>query len=182
MCGSVWKLKMRGMKKILLAAVGAAGLLASCGGGNVIDSGYYGNYNPSAGATLTSLSDYTTNWTYNGTPVICNNASTTISFNVNWNGYLNSVGFQFKGYNTGNYINTNTYAINSSVGSAKANFTLGVNMAPLSVTDQPITSQSIVVNPTTLGYTYVRAQGVDGNGYYTNVIQSDYSIPVMNCQ
>ena len=64
------------MKKILLAAVGAAGLLASCGGGgNVIDSGYYGNYNPSAGATLTSLSDYTTNWTYNGTPVICNNAS-----------------------------------------------------------------------------------------------------------
>lgn len=170
------------MKKLLLAALGATGLLASCGGGGVtIGSGYYGEYNSAASAQLTSLTNYTTDYTYNGTYVICSDADTTLSFNLNWSGYLSAVGFQLKGYNTGNYLNTDTYAVNSSAGSAPVSITVARGMAPLKVSSTPIKAQAIVVNPVDLGYTYVRAQGVDGNGYYTNVVETNYSIPVMRC-
>lgn len=172
---------MRGMKKILLAAVGMTGLLASCGDIS-ISSGYYGTSNSTSTASLNSLTNFTSNYIDGkGTPIICYDRPTTVSFDLSWSGYLSTVGFQAAGYNTGAYTNTDEYSVNSGSGSAPVYLTFASGTAPLSVTKNPITSQSIIVNPTTKGYTYVRAQGRDRNGNATNVVQTSYSIPVMNC-
>ena len=191
MCGSVWKLKMRGMKKILLAAVGAAGLLESCNTVDAVLSGYYGNANASSTVRLGQLTNYTTNNQLSvdatdqngnklaaGTYVICRNWDTVVNFDLNWSGYLSNVGFQLKGYNTGNYVNTGTYTVNSSAGSAPVSLPVGQGVAPLS-----INTQSVILVPkvTVLGYTYVRAQGRDANGYASNIVDTGYAIPVTEC-
>lgn len=185
------------MKKLLLAAVGLTGLLASCGGDvSVGNSGYYGTYNPNAAVKLTSLTNYTTSHQLSsdardqsgklipkGTDVICSNWSTDVGFNINWTGYLDTVGFQFKGYNTGNFVNTDVYDVsNPTAGTASAEFTLESGIAPLNIKPQAITVTPVdVPRVDILGYTYVRAQGTDANGRYSNIVETDYSIPVVTC-
>lgn len=179
------------MKKYQLGllSLGIVGALASCDVTVVPNDGYYGNSNSSAGVTLQPLTKYSTNHQLSadakdqngktipkGTFVICKNWDTEVFFDVNWSGYLKNIGFQFKGYNTGDYVNKGTYPVsNPSAGHAEATLILKSGMAPLSIIVNP------VVRIDVLGYTYVRAQGIDKNGYYSNVVSTNSAIPVVIC-
>ena len=177
------------MKKLLLAAIAATGLLASCGDPLVqVGLGYYDSYQDSTTLTLGKLTNYQTNWQLsvaaqdqNGntiakdTYLICDNRDTTISFNLNWTGYLSNVGLQLKGYNSDQNYNVGVYSVNANSGSAPVQFTIGQGIAPLAINVTPVTKVTVK------GYTYARAQGLDANGYASNVTTTDYSIPVVDC-
>lgn len=178
-------------------AVGLMGVLASCTEpGSVVVEGYYGNVNqPSTNLTLGQLTKFSTNWRLSAdvrdaatgqtikadTYVICDNNTTTVSVNANWTGYLSTLGVQMRGYNTNAYSNIRANDVNAYSGTKTITFNIGTGLAPLSVT-----GQSIVVTPinnvVVKGYTYLRAQGLDGNGYKSNIVTTDYSIPVMDCR
>ena len=182
------------MKKVLLAAVGLSGLLASCGGSVVVGvGGYYGD-DASSTLMLNSITNYRTDWQLSSavqdqqgnvipanTYVICDNTTTNISFDVNWTGYMAALGLQLKGLNTGAYENIGVSLINSSSGQVSASYAIGSGVAP-----QNIKPQAIIVNPITSvdikGYTYVRAQGIDGTAAASNVVSSTVAIPVVDCQ
>lgn len=186
--------KVRGMKKILLAAVGMTGLLASCGDITVLP-GYYNGIGTSSSLTLNGITSYTTDWQLsnavqdqNGntiaanTYVICDNKETNLTVGLNWTGGLSKLGIQLKGVNTGDYKNANFYPYSSVdySGSGTATVKLSTYMAPLS-----FNQQSITVNPITKvnvkGYTTVSAQGLDSSGLASNVVNSSTKIPVMDC-
>ncbi|MFC5847774.1 hypothetical protein [Deinococcus petrolearius] len=182
------------MKKGLLAAVGLSGLLASCGGTLTVGAGGYYGEGTSSSLILNSLTDYQTNWQLStavqdqkgnvipaGTHVICDNTTTDISFNVNWTGYMAAVGLQLRGLNTDSYKNIGVFLVNSSTGRVNATYSIGSNIAPLN-----LKPQAIIVNPITSvdikGYTYVRAQGIDGTAAASNVVSTSTAIPVVDCQ
>ncbi len=200
MYASVLTSKMRPMKKILLAAVvGLTGVLASCGdtGTSWDGYGYYGDPYTGSGLSLNSISAYDTNWHLSssvqdqsgrtipaGTAVICDNATTVTTFDINWSGYMRQVGLQLKGLNTGNYKDAGIFNVNSAAGSTSAQISIRSGLAPLNVAPQSITVNPVNVTPNVRvkGYTYVAAQGTDSAGRYSNVVTSGYSIPVLNCQ
>ncbi|WP_414656797.1 hypothetical protein ACINK0_11545 [Deinococcus sp. VB343] len=180
------------MKKILLASVAGAGLLASCGNGSVIVE-----TNPVTNLKVTS---YTTNWQLtteardqNGQPIakgaylICDNRNTTMAVGATWQGGLQQLALQFKGYNTGatKTVATNPLGATNSTGSGTYEYTFGPETAPLNVGSGKISAQAIVVNPITTvnvkGYTYVRIQGYDVLGNPSNIAESEIAIPVADC-
>lgn len=181
------------MKKILLASVAGAGLLASCGGVTVTLPDYFSGR--SSNLTLTNLSNYSTDWQLTravndqsgntlaaGTYVICDNKATQISADVAWTGTLSKLGLQLKGVRTGEVENLNLYPYSGVTGSGSttATFSVGAGVAP-----QSLNPQAIVVNPVTnvtvKGYTYLRVQGADAIGLGSNILESNNSIPVVDC-
>ncbi|WP_291426751.1 hypothetical protein [Deinococcus sp.] len=188
------------MKKTLLAAVvGLTGVLASCGETTITwdGYGYYGDPYVGSGLSLNSISAYDTNWHLSSdikdqsgriipatTAVICDNATTITTFDINWSGYMRQVGLQLKGLTTGNYKDAGIYDVNSSAGSTSAQISIRRGLAPLNVAPQNVTVNPVNVTPnvTVKGYTYVAAQGTDSAGRYSNIVTSQYSIPVLNCQ
>lgn len=186
------------MKKLLIAAVGMTGILAGCGSVTVTgdfgfapggqyapnltlkEIGYSTNYQASANFT-----DQNGGTVQKGDYLICDNANTTMFVDLKWTGGLNKLYLQFKGLTTGAKQTVPFYAFNSSdtSGSGQAQFTFGPNTAPLSV--NKVVPQAIVVNPVIVnvkGNTYVRVQGVDQNGFNSNIIESVTAIPVVDCQ
>lgn len=182
------------MKKILLASVAGAGLLASCGDVTVSIPDYF-NGGRSTTLALTKVSDIRTDWQLttdvkdqNGAPiragsyVICDNRTTNIEADVAWTGSLRNLGLQLRGVVTDDYMNANAYVYGGALGSGstKATFTVGARMAPLS-----LNGQAIIVNPVTnvnvKGYTYLRVQGQDPQGGVSNILESSNSVPVVDC-
>ncbi|WP_278911723.1 hypothetical protein [Deinococcus wulumuqiensis] len=182
------------MKKILLASVAGAGLLASCGGDiTVTIPGYFGAPQTSS-AALTRVSSYSTNYQLSsdvldqngntlkqGTSIICDNVTTEITGGVDFTGDLNKLGLQLKGVTSKDYDNLGTNDVNRggiTSGTVQVNISVPKGLAPLS-----LGAQAIVVNPRTVdikGYTYLRAQGLDTQGRATNIIESA-AIPVVDC-
>lgn len=177
------------MKKILLASVAGAGLLASCGGVLTADP-----------VTNLAVSSYSTDWQLNsdvrdqngqvipkGTYLICDNKNTKMQVGVTFQGGLQQLALQFKGYNTGTTktVATNPLNATNSSGSGTYEYTFGPNTAPLSVNGGNLSAQAIIVNPitnvTVKGYTYVRVQGYDLAGNASNVATSPTAIPVADC-
>ena len=177
------------MKKILLASVAGAGLLASCGG--VVTS------NPVSNLAVTS---YSTDWQLStdvrdqsgqiipkGTYLICDNKNTKMSVGVTWQGGLQQLALQFKGYTTGQTKTVATNPLNATnySGSGTYDYTFGPLTAPLNVGGGKLSTQAIVVNPISTvnvkGYTYVLVQGYDLGGTGSNVAQSQKAIPVADC-
>lgn len=179
------------MNKLLLGVAGLAltGMLASCGDTPLTPGfGYYDNYNDSTTLKLDQLANYRTNWQLTtdakdlagntipkGTYLICDNKNTTISFDLSWTGYLSKVGLQLKGYNTDANYNIGVYTVGANSGTAPVEFTIGSQVAPLAITVTPVTTVNVK------GYTYARAQGLDGSGYASNVTTTQHSIPVVDC-
>lgn len=188
------------MKKVLLAAVGLTGLLASCGGVVVTaDFGFAPGAQYSPSLKLTELTSYRTNYQTTapftdqngnniaaGSYVICDNAATVMTVNLKWTGGLDNLYVQFKGLKTGNVKTVQYYSFNGvdTSGSGTAEYTLGSGTAPLSLPGK-VSAQAIVVNPVIVnvkGNTYVRIQGVDQFGYNSNILESVTAVPVVNCQ
>ncbi len=184
---------VRDMKKILLASVAGAGLLASCGDVTVTIPGYFGAPQTSS-AQLSKISNYSTNYQLSadvldqngntlkkGKSIICDNVTTEITGGVDFTGDLNKLGLQLKGVKTGDYDNLGTNDVNRgglTSGTVPVNITVPKGLAPLN-----LGAQAIVVNPRTVdikGYTYLRAQGLDTQGRATNIIESG-AIPVVDC-
>lgn len=188
------------MKKLLLAALGLTGVLASCGdGGTMADStpptltnasGLYTNHKLTVTAT-----DVDTGTVYPaGTYVICDNRNTTIELSVSWTGQLWDLDlFTIGGYYGSTYDYLGSYAADGRWnGSGTISYTFGPNAAPLSL-DSKLSAQAITVNPVTAirvkGFTGIAVQGnsytnVAGN-YLTaktlNSVNVDY-LPVVDCQ
>lgn len=176
------------MKRMLLAAVGLTGLLASCG---VNIPAITPGTGQSSTLSLNTINAYTTSWQLTedvtdqnnnvlkkDTYVVCDDAATTLYVNVAWTGYLSKLYVQFKGLTTGNYKNVDPYIVNAGSGSGTAQYTFNAGTAPLS-----IKPQAIIVNGkvNVKGNTYVRLQGVDSSGYYSNILESANAIPVLDC-
>lgn len=185
------------MKRLMMAAVGLTGVLAGCGGVDVVvDYGFAPGNQYAPNLKLNELS-YTTNYQasadfndQNGNTVrkgdylICDNRNTTMFVDLEWTGGLNRLYLQFKGLKTGATKTVPFYAFNGSdtSGAGQAQFTFGPETAPLSL--NTVSPQAIVVNPVIVnvkGNTYVRVQGVDQNGFNSNILESVTAIPVVNC-
>lgn len=179
------------MKKMLIAALGLSGLLASCSNVTVTIPEITPGTGTSSSLSLTEIKEFETSYKLTqdvtdqtgqvlkaGTSVICDDAETTMFVDVAWTGYLSKLYIQFKGLTTEQYKNVAPYTVNAGSGSGTAKYTFAPGMAPLSI--QP---QSIIVNGkvTRLGNTYVRIQGVDQNGYNSNILESAAAIPVLKC-
>lgn len=185
------------MKKILLASVAGAGLLASCGGVTVTLPDYFSG-TPSPTLRLTGLTNYTTNWRLsenvtdqNGrtltadTYIICDNKNTTIYADVAYTGGpLSKLGLQLNGQ-SGQFAPYNVstpfiYTGGATSGTIQTEFNIGQEVAPLS-----LGAQAIVVNPVNRvdikGYTFLRVQGQDNVGRSSNTLTSPNSIPVVDC-
>ena len=189
------------MKKFLLAAIGATGLLASCGpdGGVTVDSnpptltnasGLYTNHKLSVTAT-----DANTGTVYPaGTYVVCDNKNTTIELNVSWTGQLWDLDlFTIGGYYGTNYDYLGSYTAGGRWnGTGTIEYTFGPNAAPLSINGK-LSAQAITVNPVVAinvkGFTGIAVQGrsygdVAGNYLHAktlNSVNGDY-LPVVDCQ
>ncbi|MFC4639417.1 hypothetical protein [Deinococcus hohokamensis] len=178
------------MKRLLMVVLGASGLLASC---NVTVTAP--NVTPGTGASgtlrLTQLNAFETSYKLTqdvtdqngqfiaaGTSVICDDADTTMYADVSWSGYLSKLYVQFKGLNTGQYQNVDPFTVGRADGRGTATYTFTPGMAPLSVKPQ-----AIIVNGRVnrLGNTYVRLQGLDQAGQYSNILESTTAVPVLDC-
>ncbi|GHF28962.1 hypothetical protein HNQ07_000924 [Deinococcus metalli] len=189
------------MKKVLLAAIGVAGLsgvLASCGTTAVISIGFAPGTQRSSTLTLDSMA-YTTNYQTQsaftdqngnsiaaGSYVICDNLSTQMYVDLEWTGGLKNLYVQFKGLSTGATKTVPFYPFSGVdySGSGTATYTLGAGTAPLSVSPK-VGAQAIVVSPVIVnvkGNTYVNVQGTDQYGYNSNILTSAQALPVVNCQ
>lgn len=178
------------MKKILLASVAGAGLLASCGGDVTVSIPDYFNGGKSTSLTVNSVSNIRTDWKLTtdvvdqngktikaGSYLICDNKTTNVEADVAWTGNLSKLGLQLQGVRTGDYKNGTVYPYGGVAGSGSttATFVVGAGMAP----------QAIVVNPvnkvTVKGYTYLRVQGQDLLGGVSNIVESPNELPVVDC-
>lgn len=167
------------MKKLLLAAIGATGLLASCGDMGGTYSATMNSVDFISDKTLTAPITGSDGHVYaKGTYVICDNMTTNIQANVTYTGTINKVTLQLKGVNTGTYKNVNVYSLLDSDGNLTTDwFALTPGMAPLNLKSQAITVNPITVT-TIKGYTYMRAQANNSS----NIVETSYAIPVVDCQ
>lgn len=186
------------MKRLLLAAIGVTGLLASCGPGGSVDntvptmtqaSGLYTSHQLSVNVT-----DVNTGTVYPaGTYVICDNKNTTIELGVAWTGAL----YNLDVYATGGYYGDThllgTYTANGAYNSSGTiSYTFGAGAAPLSLPGT-LKAQGITVTPVTnvniKGQTSIIVQG---NNYYDtpgnyitattlNTVPNNYQLPVVDC-
>ncbi|WP_229777957.1 hypothetical protein [Deinococcus seoulensis] len=188
------------MKKLALAAIGLTGILASCGATVTVTGGF----TPGTGAsnslrlkdfaystqyrTTTAFTDQNGNTVAAGSYVICDNLNTEMYVDLTWQGGLSKLYVQFEGLNTGATKDQQffSYGQVDYSGSGRATSTLAPNTAPLRVlTQNKLSAQAIVVNPVIVrvkGNTFVRVQGVDQNGQYSNIKESAQAFPVVDCQ
>ncbi|MFC3834728.1 MULTISPECIES: hypothetical protein [Deinococcus] len=181
------------MKKLMLAAMGLTGLLASCGGGvvtvvdpvrNVSLLEYKSQY-----SLPTAYTDTATGTVYPaGSSIICDNFSTKLSATLDWDGDAARFAFQLEGSKggkatvlTGTSGGGNGYSGNPSI----FEITVGAGVAPLSVKAAGLSAQAIVVDPvntfTVKGVTFLNIQGQSRDGSVSNVAQSVQGIPVADC-
>ena len=176
------------MKKMLIAALGLSGLLASCSNVTVTIPDFAPGYGSSTNLRLNAVSyptnyraatDYTDqngNKIAAGTYFICDNLNTTMTITTEWSGTAKDLYVQLKGLRTGDEV-TNLYSsmsVGDSSGKATVDFNIKPGMAP----------QSIVVNPkiiTVKGNTYVRVQGVDPSGARSNIFEGVQALPIVTC-
>lgn len=179
---SVSGVKVKDMKKLLLAAIAATGLLASCGGDGVFASATMQSVDFSSDKTLRESITGSDGHIYPaGTEVICDNMTTNISAYATYSGSVSKLTLQLKGWTTGTYKNVNVYpsSVIDTDGVIETEwFPIAPGMAPLNITSQAITVTPTPVNVTDIkGYTYMRAQANDGS----NVVETPYAIPVVDC-
>lgn len=180
---------VKGMKKLMLAAAGLTGILASCGstGGPVLTTS----------VTITDAT-YTSDFYYeevqNGTTVpryvICNDRTNNLYLNVKWSGYLTQFGARFtKELNDGTTTSTE---VNSAVsapvlnGSRTFTYTMGTGATPLNVSvggpslsAQKVNAQAIVVTPTTIGNVFATVWGYNEAGLKGPELPLPGGIPVL---
>ncbi|NTX99721.1 hypothetical protein [Deinococcus sp. JMULE3] len=185
------------MKKVALAAAALASALAGCSV-TVSVPDFTPGTQPSTSLKLTSFSystQYRTSAEYRdqdgqvipaGSYIICDNKSTEMYVDLDWTGGLKQVYTQFEGLKTGGTQNFSFYSYGSAdySGSAVLSATLGAGTAPLSVPGK-LNAQAIVVNPVILdvkGNTFVKVQGLDAAGRYSNILESAQAFPVVDCQ
>lgn len=188
------------MKKLALAAIGLTGILASCGATVTVTGGF----TPGSGAsnslslkefaystqyrTTTAFTDQNGNTVQAGSYVICDNLNTEMYVDLKWQGGLSKLYVQFEGLTTGDRRNLEFYSYGNVdySGSGRATSTLTPATAPLRVlTQSKLSAQAIVVNPVIVrvkGNTYVKMQGLDEGGQYSNVLTSAQAFPVVDCQ
>ncbi|GGN34368.1 hypothetical protein [Deinococcus daejeonensis] len=181
------------MKKIVLAAVGLTGLLASCGGTLIVQpsdpvrnlqlNAYQSQY------TLpTAYTDTATGTTYpKGTSIICDNLTTRLNVELTWDGTISMVGARLVGRDTGSTstVYSSDFGDLYSARPTSVEFVVGPNTAPLSVESKRLSSQDIVVTPvntfTVKGATFVDLQAQSSDGTKSNVVQSVQALPVADC-
>lgn len=194
------------MKRLLMAAVGLTGVLASCGGVEVIIEPITitppvlitpinpGNTTSVSNLELisyqsqytlpTAYTDTKTNQVYPaGSSVICDNLNTRLSVDVDFDGTINEFGVRLDGRDT---PATETI-FSGSLGNIRSSnptrfeFTIGSYVAPLS----GVAPQAIVVTPvntfTVKGATFVSVQARSANGTVSNIVDSVQAIPVADC-
>ncbi|MDV6373503.1 hypothetical protein [Deinococcus arenicola] len=183
------------MKRLLMAAVGLTGVLASCGGVEVIiDPGIV----PVSNLRLLS---YTSQYTLandavdtksgtvysKGTPIICNNLNTRLSVDVTFNGTINQFGARLEGRDTGmtKTVYSNALGNIPSGNPSTFEFVVGPNTAPLSVQPRGLGAQAIVVTPVNTisvqGASFVTVQAQSGDGTVSNSVSSVQALPIANC-
>ncbi|MDK2011807.1 MULTISPECIES: hypothetical protein [Deinococcus] len=185
------------MKKIALAAAALASALAGCSV-TVSVPDFTPGTQPSPSLRLkefTYSTQYRTAADYRdqdgtfiaaGSYIICDNKSTTMYVDLDWTGGLKEVYAQFEGLKTGGTKNFSFYSYGAAdySGSGLLSATFGPGTAPLGLPGQ-LGAQAIVVNPVILdvkGNTFVKVQGVDEAGRYSNVLESAQAFPVVDCQ
>ncbi|MCD0161579.1 hypothetical protein IHN63_09700 [Deinococcus sp. 6YEL10] len=173
-------------------------MLASCGVTVTVSDGFA----PGSGAsgslrlndfaystqyrTTTAFTDQNGNTVPAGSYIICDNKNTTMYVDLNWTGGLKQVYVQFEGLKTGDKERVSFYSYGAAdySGSEVLDATFGPGTAPLSISGK-LGAQAIVVNPVIVrvkGNTYVKMQGLDEFGRYSNVLTSAQAFPVVDCQ
>ncbi len=199
------------MKRLMMAAVGLTGVLASCGGVEVIvepitvtppvlvtptNPGNTGT--PVSNLQLvayqsqytlpTAYTDTKTGTTYaKGSSIICDNLNTRLSVDVDFNGTINQFGVRLEGRDTGatDTIYSGPLGNIRSSNPTRFEFTVGSNVAPLSLGANKLAPQAIVVTPvntfTVKGATFVSVQAKSADGTVSNLVDSVQAIPVADC-
>ncbi|WP_412029044.1 hypothetical protein [Deinococcus yunweiensis] len=189
------------MKKLLLAAMGLTGLLASCGGTVVVTPGV-------TPVRVTQVTDYDTQYTaqadyYNtsgtkvisaGESMICDNLTTQVFVKFNWTGDLGSATLRLRGVTQDTVTNTVTVAYPSGfTADGGVQVALAAGVAPRSV-GGGLSTQAIVVTPrniaNVLGYSFLEMQVRDAAGNLGTIngaaddvtFQSVKAIPIVTCQ
>lgn len=186
------------MKRLLIAAVGLTGVLASCGVDIVVDPRPNPNIVPVSNLKLLSFTsqyvlandavDVDNGDKYaKGTSIICDNKNTRLSVDVTYNGTINRFGVRLEGRDSEQTKTIfsqalgNVYSQNPSV----FEFVVGPNTAPLSVQSAGLNAQSIVVTPintiSVKGASFVSVQAESGDGTVSNVVPSVQALPIANC-
>lgn len=186
------------MKKLALAAIGLTGILASCGVTVTVSDGFTPGSDASNSLSLNEFAystQYRTKTDYRdqngsfiaaGSYIICDNKNTIMYVDLNWTGGLKQVYVQFKGLKTGGTEGVSFYSYSTAdySGSEVLEATFGPGTAPLSISGK-LGAQTIEVNPVILdvkGNTFVKIQGLDEIGRYSNVLTSAQAFPVVDCQ
>lgn len=180
------------MKKLLMAAVGLTGVLASCGVevstpvdpvSNLKLVNFTSEY-----VLANDAVDVNSGKQYSkGTPIICNNRNTRLSVDVTYNGTINEFGARLEGRDTGTTKTIysqplgNVYSGNPST----FEFTVGPNTAPLSVQPKGVSAQAINVTPVNTisvqGASFVTVQARSGDGTVSDTDSSVQALPIANC-
>lgn len=182
------------MKKLLLAAMGLTGLLASCGGTVVVTY---------PAVTITQLNSYTSDFyterVENGQTVrdyvICNDRATNVYMDTSWSGPLARLAANLtytsnSGATRQNEISTVQFAADTS-GRDVFQYTIGANALTSNATAlsvkkssglsaQSLKPQAIVVSPVAIGTVAVDLWGYNPAGVKSNVLEAPQTIPVLS--
>jgi hypothetical protein len=180
------------MKKLLMAAVGLTGVLASCG----VEVGV-----PVAPVSNLKLQEFTSQYVlandavdvnsgqrYSaGTPIICDNLNTRLRVKVDFDGTIDQFGAKLEGRDSG----ATKIVYSQPLGNMYSNkpsvfeFVVGPNTAPLSVKQKGLSAQDIVVTPintiSVKGASFVTVQARSGDGTVSNTASSVQALPIANC-
>ncbi|MBB6016732.1 hypothetical protein [Deinococcus radiopugnans] len=180
------------MKRVLMAAVGLTGLLASCS----VEIG-----TPIVPVSNLKLVEYTSQYVLandavdvntgqqysKNTPIICDNLNTRLRVKVDFDGTIDQFGAQLKGRDFGATKTVysqplgNIYSGNPST----FEFVVGPNTAPLSVQQKGLSAQDIIVTPintiSVKGASFITVQARSGDGTVSNVAPSVNALPIANC-
>lgn len=163
-----------------MAGLGVSGLLASCATSGSV---------PYGAVALQSV-QYTSNWSYtdaNGQNqyVICDDRDTTVTMNVTWTGPLARLDALFEGATAQRtpVVKTTGDFQPDYRGQDTFTYTFGAGLVPLALSkgSAALRAQTIVVNPTNKGTSFVSVRGYNPNGIQSNTLQVPQGIPVYNC-
>lgn len=165
------------MKKIVLMALGLAGVLASCGTATVD--------NVNAPRTDWRLSEKVT---YNsgtkslnaGTFVICDNKLTNIEVTVKTTPDVQRVELLARGLKEEQVQSLGTFTPNAS-GTTKVSYTFGSGLAPLGIVENPVITPQPVKNVNVIGFTNVGVRTIGANGVILSEPDfSQFAFPVVD--
>ncbi len=187
------------MKKLLMAAVGLTGILASCGVDVVVDPG-------TSTLKLTQVNEFKTQYTTTtdlndqsgnkiasaGDSVICNNLNNRIRVAFTWTGDLGSAQFRLRGLTTDKVTSAATVNYPSGFTNGGAEATIAPGAAPQSI-NGGLSAQAIVVTPIKVtklyGRSYLEMRIFDNAGRAGQVpnsndgitFQSVTALPIVDC-